>query len=455
MSEPFFPLISITPLKVYGEDDGSFSPPPAGHVQPNVYINGAILRPFVQDESLEAKVYRHWLYKAKRGDKFCQCCLGYYYAERKGQRNLIKAFDWWSLAASLGDIYALYRQGLAYFNGLGVEKDLERGLRLRGEAAEAGHPEAIIDLARAYHAGDGVPMDPRKAAYYWKKGADFEIPYARYMLGLIYLNGDGVPQDYDQAVYWLSLVAGAGMTEAYGELAVCYYNGLGVPKNLAVAYQMMEKAAAAGSLPAMFNLSIVTRLGVGVPKDPETSLKWLTAAAERGYPIAAYNLAHEYYYGLHVLKNDEKARLWITVAAEQGFLPALVVLGRYRVLGVGAPPQIEAGLEILRQVAERMPAPLDNSKLEAQYFLGSFYAAGGTGLAKDLNKARYWLGRAAKAGHPKASSAFSRLSFLKGDVDEPTIEELNSIWFQQAYEDWRASEEESEPRPPASTVYKH
>lgn len=59
--------------------------------------------------------------------------------------------------------------GLAYLNGIDVEKDVDRALELITGAAEAGLPEAHEQLAKMYRTGNGVRRDYRKAIEWQKK----------------------------------------------------------------------------------------------------------------------------------------------------------------------------------------------------------------------------------------------------------------------------------------------
>jgi len=56
-----------------------------------------------------------------------------------------------------------YLIGLAYLNGIDVEKDNKRGIKLITSAADANYGEAIIKLYNMYMHGEGVSVDYKKA----------------------------------------------------------------------------------------------------------------------------------------------------------------------------------------------------------------------------------------------------------------------------------------------------
>ena len=62
--------------------------------------------------------------------------------------------------------------GLAYLEGIDVEVDRDRGLRLITQAAEAGLPEAMMKLYQMYTNGHGISVDYQKALYWQERLAE-------------------------------------------------------------------------------------------------------------------------------------------------------------------------------------------------------------------------------------------------------------------------------------------
>ena len=69
-----------------------------------------------------------------------------------------------------------YLIGLAYLKGIDVEVDIERGLRLITQAAEADLPEAILKLYQMYKDGDTVNLDNEKALKWAKRLYEIIVP---------------------------------------------------------------------------------------------------------------------------------------------------------------------------------------------------------------------------------------------------------------------------------------
>jgi TPR repeat protein len=72
-------------------------------------------------------------------------------------------------------------------------------------AAEAGRPDAQIELARRHADGDGVPMSRRAAAHWLRLAAEQGHPLAQARLGIAYYMGRGVPRDVVEAYKWLDV----------------------------------------------------------------------------------------------------------------------------------------------------------------------------------------------------------------------------------------------------------
>lgn len=61
--------------------------------------------------------------------------------------------------------------GYAYLEGIGIEKDFEKGLYWTALSAEHGDRDAQFNLGQIYEEGYGVEKDLEKAKYWYKKSA--------------------------------------------------------------------------------------------------------------------------------------------------------------------------------------------------------------------------------------------------------------------------------------------
>ncbi|EJK57538.1 hypothetical protein THAOC_22404, partial [Thalassiosira oceanica] len=70
-----------------------------------------------------------------------------------------------------------------YYGDLGLQKDMQKAVKLYADAAELGSIEALYDLGNSYYFGNGVEQDEKKAVQFWSKAAMQGHVLARNHLG--------------------------------------------------------------------------------------------------------------------------------------------------------------------------------------------------------------------------------------------------------------------------------
>ena len=219
-------------------------------------------------------------------------------------------------------------------------KKMPEAVALWQKAAEAGNPNAMLDLGTSYFYGEGVPKD-RKAgvAWYQKSAAMGYFPAqfklreaesvevlqaavdlhgagkkdearpkfaqaaalgsenAMYDLGALYENGDGVPQDLPHALMMYTR-AEALMQQDAGDAATRVKNRLIDRANVelgqsslranrfAIAQVAFEAASAAGNPEAMLDLGLTYETRTDGLADNAKALSCYDVAAELDYPNA-------------------------------------------------------------------------------------------------------------------------------------------------------------------------
>ena len=101
-------------------------------------------------------------------------------------------------AAELGDVYALYKLGILYWEGQFEEKNIEKSISYLNQAAEKGYADAYLQLA------------------------------------LLYKQGKVVEKDYNKYIDNLFHAINDGSTKALKELSDAYFLGLGVEQNFVI-----------------------------------------------------------------------------------------------------------------------------------------------------------------------------------------------------------------------------
>jgi uncharacterized protein len=169
-----------------------------------------------------------------------------YFADEGETPDYQKAFEMYSLAAEVGDAYAMNRVGLMYDRGEFVAQDFGQAFDWYLKAAETGLPAAQSNVGSMYNAGDGVPQDYREALHWFRLAADNDYGYAMYALGDMYLAGNGVAKDAEEATSWFQKASDAGDANGHWSLSLRYLYGDGVGKDTQRAAELAYLALTNG-----------------------------------------------------------------------------------------------------------------------------------------------------------------------------------------------------------------
>jgi hypothetical protein len=144
---------------------------------------------------------------------------------------------------------AVYNLGDCYFNGEGVVKDYEEGLRLYIKAAEMGYPIAMYRLGDCYYNGEGVVKDYGEAFKWYYKSAERNYPRGQYRTGWCYYYGVGVSVDYNEAYEYFRKAAEKNDPDALYMQGLCCFN----EKDYKFAVYCYELAVKAGLKEDIYN----------------------------------------------------------------------------------------------------------------------------------------------------------------------------------------------------------
>ena len=153
--------------------------------------------------------------------------------------------------------------------------------------AEAGDPQAELEVAIIYAKGLGVAQDYATSATWFRAAAEHGLARAQYDLGVLYERGRGVKVDFTEAANWYQKAAQAGYRLAQYNLAVCYTKGQGIRQDPAEAAIWYRRAAVQGVVQAMINLGTIYTRGEGVAVSLVDAYAWYVAAGRRDSSEAA------------------------------------------------------------------------------------------------------------------------------------------------------------------------
>lgn len=130
--------------------------------------------------------------------------------------------------ASRDDARAEYILALCYKNGgVGVEKNPDLAFYYFKKASVHGDVDALFRLAMCYYEGDGVNKDITQAISCFREAADHGDAEAAYRLSLAFSRGEGVSLDAVEATRWLEIAADCGHAESQFQLGLRYRHGQG------------------------------------------------------------------------------------------------------------------------------------------------------------------------------------------------------------------------------------
>jgi TPR repeat protein len=134
--------------------------------------------------------------------------------------------------------------GSCYYNGRGVERDLQKAFYWHKKSAELGETTGMNDIAVVDY---GFEIPDSERVMWLKKAADSGDGFALCNLGSRYLLGKGVERDEKLAIQLLKKSAEQQDTpSAFYVLYMCYTDGRGVRKNRRLALENLRKSAELG-----------------------------------------------------------------------------------------------------------------------------------------------------------------------------------------------------------------
>ncbi|MBO7147186.1 MAG: sel1 repeat family protein [Lentisphaeria bacterium] len=247
---------------------------------------------------------KYYLLAAGKGSIPALAKLAEYSLARKDHK---KAAEYAQIAAGNGNYEASLLLGKMYYEGTGIDKDLDAALHFLRLPADKGNKYAlekagIILFSRNQYAA---------AEKYLSKLTEFTDPVSAYILGWIYYTGkDGVKQNYAQALAMLTQAAEKQHLQSMLLVASMYQRGEGITQDYQAAYNWYQKAVTLGSADAMCCIGIMYYNGAGVSPDYQTAMSWFKKAAEKNHIVAMQYIAIMYKDGIGVMKNEQEARKW-------------------------------------------------------------------------------------------------------------------------------------------------
>lgn len=159
--------------------------------------------------------------------------------------NIDTAVEEWKAASDAGNETASYLLGHLYKTGNGVTQSDRLAIPYFLRSAQAGNPNAQVEMALIYFHGSDeadVDRDYQEAARWFDQAALQRNAEAQYYLGLMHRQGLGMNRDRTEGLRWFMLSANKAFVPTFLELASIYAKGDGVAENPAKAAMYLDLA---------------------------------------------------------------------------------------------------------------------------------------------------------------------------------------------------------------------
>lgn len=206
------------------------------------------------------------------------------YVAERSIRRWQYAFDFYSKAFELGDLYAAYKLALCWLFGLNAVKiDKVKGFELALQAHQAGVPGSASLLAECYEKGWGTQTNQDQFLKLLES-APLD-PFAMCRRGL-YLQHGGREKEgkalLKAAVAQLVVMARERDVRAQFHVAHCYFDGDGIDQDKPTAKAWMKRAAVQGYYLAQIELGSGAHCGALVQAFDEREKFTSLAADQQG-----------------------------------------------------------------------------------------------------------------------------------------------------------------------------
>lgn len=293
-------------------------------------------------------------------------------------------------------VVALFLAGGALAYGASPRESL----RQLCDAAAAGDPKALYDLAYLYDIGyDSIPRDSAVSTRLYLESAEKGYLPAQNYIGFRLIKGEAVERDPVRGLEWLRQAAVKGDAKAANNLGWLLMDGTLVEQDYTNAAFWLGKAAEAGLPVAMSQLADLYRQGLGVDVDSVRAASLYSQAIEGGLHDAELKLLSMQYDNWRVLSPSE----------------ALELARHYNAHGA---PVIAVTLLEIASEGDAADSADVATLAEAYTGLAEAYTLA-KGVGYDHDRALAYYVRGAVLGSPEAARALAELLEILPDSLEP------------------------------------
>ena len=263
-----------------------------------------------EDEGLINQAISIYNQGHEEGNLKCTQRLGIMYYNGEGvEKDLEKAIEYMEIAAAKKESHAMYVLAVAYYrlNKFG-DKTSDIAKSLLKEAYELGSPYAADYLAciMLNELKEGKNINKNELLIYIKFGVENELKESIFKYGYIYEKGIGIEQDYEKGYYYYTLAAETKYVKAMIKLGDWYKIGIFLNRNIDLAIKWYEKAAKEDDIESIEKLIEIYENGIGGRRSDLKAIYYVFKLIDLDAIKGKEKLVYYCFKGIGIEENKEK-----------------------------------------------------------------------------------------------------------------------------------------------------
>ncbi|UDN36393.1 tetratricopeptide repeat protein [Proteus sp. NMG38-2] len=179
-------------------------------------------------------------------------------------------------AIELGSSSANYNLGILYKYNNNYKKAKEM---FEKAITDNNSGKAMMSLGDLYFDGFGVEKNMELAEHWYKAAIQADNYLAITRLGILY----GNLEKYDEAIIYYQEAIKKGDPAAMNSMGLLYQHGFGVKRDINKAVKFYQDTTEQDEIGGLINLGLMYEEGLGVPQNYEKSIELYTRAYQLGY----------------------------------------------------------------------------------------------------------------------------------------------------------------------------
>lgn len=286
------------------------------------------------------------------GDKSLYFKVGKVYEDQELINQAVLIYE---KGHSEGNLKCTQRLGVMYYNGEGVEKDLEKAIEYMAVAAAKKEPHAMYVLAVAYlrlnKFGEKTTEIVKSLL---REAIELKSPYAADYMASIMINElkEGKTVDKSELVRYIRFGVENGVENSVYQYGYIHEKGIGVEQDYEKAYSYYNLSAENNCVKSMVKLGDWYKRGIFLNRNIQLSIKWYEYAVAAGDIEAIERLIEIYELGIGNRKSDIKAIYYVFKLIDLDAIKGKEKLAYYCFKGIGVEENKEKGFEIIQDIEE-------------------------------------------------------------------------------------------------------